>query len=386
MTSADCETRILIEACRPGQSPAGSPICAPEADINWHRLVRYSVRHSVLPLLYLRLHQAGSAIPAETLESLTVLYRQHVVHCLRLSAELVELIRLLRQKGIDCIPLKGPVLAEGLYRDCTARQFSDLDILVRREQAVELYEILVSTGFCPSHLYSPRQLNQHLKRTCEVTFTLPDNGVLLDVHWRVMARYVGADLDTRELFEAKRTILFQGEEISTLSDEHYLLYLAIHGAFHRWDHLVWIVDFAAMAARFRDADWAAIVRQAARCGIRRMLLTALAVAAELEYLPLAPEIQALVERDSAATRLAARVTRDLFQPNEPTFRNTNQFLLAAQQSLTRKLRFCGTRAFIPTVADWHWLNLPDRLYFLYYLLRPVRILNDYRKQTRLLRN
>jgi hypothetical protein len=39
----------------------------------------------------------------------------------------------------------------------------------------------------------------------------------------------------------------------------------------------------------------------------------------------------------------------------------------------RKLRYLTTRLLVPTPADCRFLRLPPSLFFLYYLLRPLRV-------------
>ncbi|PYO80862.1 MAG: hypothetical protein DMD65_14450, partial [Gemmatimonadetes bacterium] len=42
-----------------------------------------------------------------------------------------------------------------------------------------------------------------------------------------------------------------------------------------------------------------------------------------------------------------------------------------------RLRYCARVALTPTSGDWAWLRLPDALYPLYYVARPIRLIAKY---------
>jgi len=53
------------------------------------------------------------------------------------------------------------------------------------------------------------------------------------------------------------------------------------------------------------------------------------------------------------------------------------FHLRAQERWRDRLRYCARVALTPTPGDWAWLRLPDALYPLYYVLRPIRLAVKY---------
>jgi len=110
-------------------------------------------------------------------------------------------------------------------------------------------------------------------------------------------------------------------------------------------------------------------------GLLRMLLLGVSLAAELLEAPVPWEVSGLAARDPVVTVLRASVLRGLFLPKnvEPSLLETSRFQLRALEGRKARLNYCWIRAVVPTVQDWRWVRLPDSLYFLYYLLRPVRL-------------
>src|ERR1700674_2020415 len=95
---------------------------------DWNRLLHLGEHHGVIPHIYRELR--GLA-PQDELGALRRAYEENVRKSLRLSGELIRILRHLQSHGVGALPYKGPVLAQVLYGDVSQRQFSDLDILIR---------------------------------------------------------------------------------------------------------------------------------------------------------------------------------------------------------------------------------------------------------------
>jgi hypothetical protein len=154
-----------------------------------------------------------------------------------------------------------------------------------------------------------------------------------------------------------------------------LLVLCVNGAFHLWSKLLLVCDVAELVQTHQGWDWPWIVERARAQGLLRMLLLGVSLAAELVGAPVPWEVSGLAARDRGVTILRASVLRGLFLPKniEPSLLETSRFQLRALDARKAKVTYCWIRAAAPTVQDWQWIRLPDSLYFLYYLLRPVRL-------------
>ena len=84
-----------------------------------------------------------------------------------------------------------------------------------------------------------------------------------------------------------------------------------------------------------------------------------------------------------ARSLADRVLRHLFDDTEwtPGGLESASFHLRLRERWRDGLRYCVSLFTQPTLADWKALSLPPSLAFVYYGVRPVRLLGKYLRLT-----
>ncbi len=55
------------------------------------------------------------------------------------------------------------------------------------------------------------------------------------------------------------------------------------------------------------------------------------------------------------------------------FLEQTSFYLQTRDSIRDRFRYVWCHLAIPTVEDWRWVSLPDSLYGLYFVIRPLRL-------------
>jgi hypothetical protein len=105
------------------------------------------------------------------------------------------------------------------------------------------------------------------------------------------------------------------------------------------------------------------------------LLLGLALARDLLGAELPAGIGEEIEKDRAVGTLRAHVRSTLFrrEAGSPGFLETGWFQLKAKDRFADKAGYVLIRSLLPTVEDWNCVRLPDPLYFLYFLFRPLRL-------------
>jgi len=342
----------------------------------WDFLLTYAERHGLIPLLYTHLHaRAPEKVTPAVYEKLREQFRRISALNVYLSGELRRLLKLFAAHGIDAIPYKGPALAAKAYGRIALRHFGDLDILVRRRDVPRVIELLVAEDYVQHPPLNGVQQALMLRTQCNLPFTRDAHRLVVEIHWRVSARLFSSPLDEESVWENLHTETFEGTEINALAPEDLLLSLCVHGAKHLWERLSWITDIAQLLEVHPDLNWTRLLESARRTGTERMLLLGLRIARDLLGARLPAQIERQAEADAEIVPLANQVYARLFEVDGDATGMSGYFIfqLKARSRLRDKFNYCRY-VISPTEEDLTLLSLPAPLSFIYYLLRPLRML------------
>ena len=371
------ENEVVLQCARTLLHPAEAPSlsAALAAPLDWEKLERVADDHGVSSLVIYVLEQhSAERVPGDVRQRL----RQRFVRATRSNLignwEWRRILAALEQAGITVISFKGPALALTAYGNLALREFHDLDLMVRSEGIARVRDVLVSDGYS---LWSPlvRDTDAALVRSSnrQVCFTNKQRGTSIDLHWGALHEMFSFQLEVDQLWQA--AYVERQEEISflSLSPEHLLLYLCAHGAKHCWRNLCWLCDIACHIQSHPTMDWDACIRLAESAGCDLLLKHTLLLSERVLGLLLPERIKHYADEERA--RLLANTARAfLFREHgdHPGYLGPLRYHLAFAKGWGDGASLVFERVFVPAEPDWHRVRLPRPLYFLYYLIRPVR--------------
>lgn len=349
------------------------------AGIDWDLLIETCRRHHVLPLLCWNLGNLCSAeLPREIASALRAYTRATLGRNMALTGELFKILQRLQAHQISAVPFKGPALASAAYGNLAFRDFGDLDILVRRRDVPAAREVLLSAGLSPYRRLSERQDELHLRHESAFEF-LGDNGLVVELHWELTSWRSLFPVDPESLWTRLEPVSVAGRTLYTLPARELLLYLCAHGAKHQWQRLQWVCDIAEYC-QAREWPWTEILNRSASVGVKRLTLVGFSVAETLLELVPPPEIRRHIAADSVARTLAAHCrNRIVFQQENRQILSQHRFFWAVKERVRDKVRYLLGRAWANATwsdKDVAVLRLPAWLHFLYYLIKPVRVLGE----------
>ncbi len=226
--------QALAEAIRPalGLGASGTP---PPPDLRF-----IAERHRVTLLLHHALGLRGHREDEELLSQIARLAQLNARGTLLQKAAGARLERLLDERGIDSIEIKGWRLGHLLYGENTLRQSRDVDVLLRPEQIFEAVEAVVEAGFknMRGEPLKPSVARAMLRFHREVEVRDPRSRVTIELHSRSLENPPAGWSDTTMLADPL-----------DLSNPEYVLYLILHGAGSNWNRLKWLADLAMIAQR-----------------------------------------------------------------------------------------------------------------------------------------
>lgn len=376
MRPVTAETDLLLCAARTklAECDAERIVRLAEGELNWTLLLQLAYRHKVLPLLCRSLDRScRRAVPEAVMHQLRRSHLANISLNLALAAALPKLLDLFSARSIKAIPFKGLEVAMTAYEGLSWRHIGDLDIMTDEKDFPAASELLLSRGYRAVSDWG-----------WERGFADPSGRIRVDLHRAIAAPSLAIRIDF-EYWEARQHDLnIPGGSIPSVPPEDLMLLLCVQiakdGYVGRCE-LKKICDVAELIRSQPQFEWQLAVRNAERLGCRRILFLGLLAASDLLEATL-PEF--VVDRIGAEPGMGL-LTRHLYEglfvgmQESPSAEAEERFRLAVRERWRDRMRPRFDRfrkMFMPSERDRSVLRLPAHLEFLYYLIRPVRLLGS----------
>ncbi|HEX2832684.1 MAG TPA: nucleotidyltransferase family protein [Thermoanaerobaculia bacterium] len=345
--------------------------------LDWKALLALARRHSLFPMLYRQLAAvAPRAVPPESLDRLKELYQGNAARNLFLLGELERVFRSLAEAGILAMPYKGPALAIAGYGDLSLRRFVDLDIIVQRNDVERAIATLTHLGYRLDPTVTDAQLEFLIRTQHDLVFKRDEGRLIVELHWEIASPRFATELAAENLWRNATMQPIGASEMLTLAPEDMLLSLCVHGTKHLWERLAWVCDIAEWIAAHPALQWPELLARAERNGQQRMLFVGLRLAAELLDASLPEAVGTAIDADRTITRLAARAKAVIFgePPRPPGMISALRFNLLIRPGWNARWNYLR-HLLTPTEADVRAIRVLRALQFVYYIVRPFRLLS-----------
>ena len=347
-------------------------------DLDWGRVLELATSSGVSGLLHQSLCDVcPDLVPATALNQLDQTVQACTLNNVFFTQELLKLLQRLEAHQIPALPYKGSALTVLLYGSLALRPFCDVDILIRPSDLVAVKVLLVEAGYDTLEV-DDRLESANTWSDTERDFVRGDRRVVLDLHWRITPRFFPFELPVEDLWQRRQSLSLLGVTVPTLAPEDLLLSLCAHGAKECWGKLKWICDVAELIRANPALDWDAVLQRADQFHSRRMVLLGLALASELLNAKLPKTIETLIQGDRVIPVLIPQVYGYLFGTLPPATRRLSPtvFRLWVRDRWQERVQYFIWRVFVPNVRDRRLIVLPQPLSFLYYLIRPLRLVGE----------
>ncbi len=373
---------LLVAACCewPGSEARDrrlALLAAPKLD--WDLFLKLTLRHRIEGLVHRALTEARIEIPEHVRSALAGRAAAIGTQNLLQSAESARLRRLLGERGIECLFLKGVPLAALAYGTISVKQAWDIDLLVAPEAAAVAASMLAEQGYerrFPGPEISDEGFAQWVATAKESLWIHPTSGMVVELHTALVdnAEFLPG------LSPSSAPHLVQigaGIELPTLGTDELFAYICLHGAWHAWARLKWLADVAALAAKVGPKETERLYRRSVELGAGRSSAQALLLSARLLALPLDPGLEEELRRDPATLwleRLAikAMASRGATELDDTVFGtvviNLSHFLLG--RGWRYKVGELNRKTSNP--EDRLTMRLPPSFHFLYTVLAVPR--------------
>ncbi|WP_017655066.1 nucleotidyltransferase domain-containing protein [Fortiea contorta] len=411
MTTQTPEFTVLLACIRfyLGTTTKSEVSCLLASDLNWRTLLETAINNGVMPILYQSLKaMEADVVPPAVIVQLQTCNRMNGLHNVSQTKELLEILTDLEKAGIEAIAFKGPTLAASVYGNVTLRQFNDLDIFVRLEDFWQAKAFLSTLGYesIASEADQMETFNRYLQISLShstpeaimfnqrfqpsLLHSNPERSI--DLHWGIPPRRAWKSDQFERLWENLDQINLMGQAVKIFSPEITLVIQCMNAGKELWKgSFKHICDVAQIIRAYPDLNWQSALELSSELHTQRLFLIGLSVTRQLLHVPLPQFILEMIVSNELTDKC-------LFEsdPSGKSLRFPAAFrgLQISWQEYTYQLKIIDqwwdglliTRDYVqsilrsllsPDERDRQFLPLPKRLFFLYYIIRPIRVLINY---------
>lgn len=356
-------------------------------NIRYDDLIKLALAHRIIPLVYKSLNKLqkeksitkGKQSIELLFANLKSLYLQIAKQNMLMSAELIRIVKLLKNNNINALVIKGPALSQMAYGDITLRQYGDLDVLVDEKDLFEAAATIASNNYIPDvelHYFKNKAL---LDVSSDLGLRHAKNHTYIELHWKLFRKKLLVTLDGLNVRSNPTIVKIQGKKIETLQSELLLVYLCSHGSKHMWERIQWIVDIDRLIGSLDGIDWHKVWLYAEETHSINTLLLGLSLCEELFGTNLPVTMKEEIKKRKNISLLKMHTLKSL--NGKPTERSTNisymykkfNYHLKLYDSFSDKAKYYISYMFKITPDDVLNINLPENLSFLYFIIRPFRL-------------
>ena len=308
--------QLILDACRPDQSPADWHLAFEQSGADWHDLAVHAIVLGLAPQLHARFSAWALEVPARPAAKLAVTFEAHARRNAQMADQLGEVLQACAVQGLHPIVLKGMHLAFTYYETPALRPMNDIDLLFTPAEMPAAEAVLQSLGYAGR--YKSADLGPGITKHTS-TFQRPGAGGatpnpylsteaarMVEPHLSLEESWFGLKVDITPGVR-ERAVLEElaGYPCRVLSPADLLLHVAVHFCFHLImgaPAMVQLTDLLVVSRSGR-VDWQAFQQRAVAQRAAPFALAALKLAQSLLGAPVpAPVLADLAQATPAHIR------------------------------------------------------------------------------------
>lgn len=195
---------------------------------DWDYLSRTIIERGIGPLFFHKLSLLSNAalIPEVAKSNLQQAYFRTLSRSMVLYDAFRKVADAFGVNHIQVVALKGIHLSEWLYDDIGLRQFSDIDLLVRKEDGERCLQILTGLGFRQSGDEVSHLITEKIGIVHYPAMLLGD--VSVEIHIDLHHRRNAYSLDVNKIIDNSEPLIINKSQVQVMELHDLLIYLCIH--------------------------------------------------------------------------------------------------------------------------------------------------------------
>jgi len=339
-------------------------------------IIKYTLKNGILPTIYKTIKKLDNT-PQQLLQDLKQQYLEIAQKNILMSAELIKIIQLLNNNNISVIALKGPTLSMLAYNDITLRQYGDLDILVHSDYVYKAAHIISNNNYTPDNSLEFFTNKTLLEVSSDLGLRNIKNNTYIELHWKLFRKKLSILSDTMHIYDKYTTVHIQNYPIKTLNTELLLVYLCAHGSKHMWERISWILDIDRIINNTENLKWDTVIYNAKQMKTLNMLLLGLHLSSKFFDTKIPDTINNLIADKQYIIIPLEQYTIEILQNKQYSMKDKFNYHSKLYDSKLDSLKYYISTIIQPTPDDILFINIPNYLSFLYFIIRPFRLVKKY---------
>ena len=360
-------------------------------EIDWSVFYKSSSKQKVRPIVYRILLK--TELPETVKITLTNELNKLTLHSFEQAKETERIIYLCKENGVNLLPYKGTAFSKQFFGNINMRESSDIDLIIPPDDIPKAIEILEKDGYSPyqKEYYQWVGHEQFIKFHKDFSFDKHDSSKRLhhvELHFNILGKTTYLP-DHRNTFVTQQTTnykLFQKEVDCLLPVEHFRAVALHHMLMDTMGYLKTVVDLAQMFQSIQDIQ--------SNQELNSNEIAVLKTMEEQYNLSLVKSLiksllgvdLAMYSSQKSTNSLSKRILSGSYRKvreNKSPFFDTISFTYTHLKYSTcfyvkriDKFKYLS-KSFInimhPQPEDCMSIILPKYLFFMYYIIRPFRL-------------
>lgn len=337
--------------------------------LDWDYFIARTSYNRVVPLVLNTLQKvAKEKIPKLVAKRLFSVYDELSTKTHYNIIGLKKLLILFNGNNIPIIPFKGVMLGI-YYKDLSLRDGYDIDIIIKKQDFYKVYDLLLLNGYKPELQHDYNELCKFLSARHSYPFTNKEN-ITVDVHWALENENEGFRYPMEHIWEKHTKATYFDIEMAMLSPNDLFLSTCIHhGLRSSWCKLKFIFDFAVILDKMKQLNWKEIICTAEKLKIKNSILAGAFLANKLLEISVPFEINKALSKNKIVKRIEPIIYKRLFSD----YNDDDKMIYDKWVKIYTSDKLVTT-ILKPNIKDQNFIRLPKYLYFIYYFIRPLRLL------------
>lgn len=264
-------------------------------------LAALAFEHKVAPWLAAAIASNPALAADPRFDAVRAAGARQTMDTLALFVELRTVLRLIGERDIRAVVLKGPVIAETYYPEPGLRPYGDIDLLIRQADLAAVAALLGERGY---HEKNEDAADAHRLHEChglfQRIFIHEDNTRVIELHCDHLQ--IGLEPVGMETIWASSTPVRIGSQTARALEAHDLfVQLCVHLQRHNFGRLIWFKDLD-LIIRGGTLDWDMVEARAKEQGCADSVAYTLWLLRRTLATPLPPGAERLAARQPWLSR------------------------------------------------------------------------------------